>query len=369
MPLSIEVVDSGAVYRNPKPYLRNVVAYHPSVVPLSHNEILATFDLGQAVESLDYHTVASRSLDGGKTWRLESPLLRQPPPRTTHTIRTRALRDGSVVGLGAFFQRDDPEEGLVNRETSGFVPVDLFWIFSSDGGCSWSLPSEINLPLPATSWEFCHPLVELPDGRWLAPVATWRRWDGANPPGEQTVALISDDQGQTWPRFGRVFDGRQTGLSHLEVSLIPLEDGRLLAVSWVFSFDSGGTFPTEYAVSHDGGETFSEAMPTGFLAQTCKILQLRDGRVFCAYRRHDRPGLWGTLAQLDGDRWVNLAEAPLWEGAPSGMTGKGPSGQELSELKFGYPSLCQLSDNRILLLFWRQEACLTDIRWLLIEAN
>jgi sialidase-1 len=364
MSSEVRVVDSGLVYRNPKPYLRSVVAYHPSVVHLGSQELLATFDLGEAVESLDYHTVASRSRDGGRTWQLESALLADPPAAATHTIRVRRLSDGSLLGIGAFFHRQDPEEGLVNRKTSGYVPTDLFWICSSDAGRSWSRPQEIVSPLHSTAWEFCHPLVELSSGRWLAPVATWRSWDGSNATGEQTVALISDDRGQSWPRFARMFDGRQSGRSHLEVSATQLADGRILAVSWVFSFDSGETFPTEFTISADQGDTFSEPTVTGFLAQTCKILQLADGRILSAYRRHDRPGLWATVAQLEGSRWTNLGSAPLWEGAASGMSAQVSSGQELSELKFGYPSLCQLPGGEVMLLFWCQEACLTNIRWL-----
>ena len=360
----MRVVDSGFVYRNPKPYLRSVVAYHPSVVHLGGQDLLATFDIGQAVESLDYHTVASRSLDGGRSWLLESPLIGQPPSQTTHTIRVRRLRDGSLVGIGAFFHRKDPEEGLVNRQTSGFVPVDLFRICSPDAGRSWSQPEPITPPLRSTAWEFCHPVVELPNGRWLVPVATWRSWDGSNAAGEQTVAFISDDRGESFPRFSRIFDGRRSGRSHLEISVIPLKDGRILAVSWVFSFDSGETFPTEYAVSEDNGETFSEAGLTGFQAQTCKILQLHDGRILSAYRRHDRPGLWAAVSELEGDRWTNLGEAPLWQGAASGMAGEMSSGQELSDLKFGYPSLCQLPDGEVMLLFWCQEECITNIRWM-----
>jgi sialidase-1 len=363
----MKIIDKGIVYRNPKPHLRSCVAYHPSVVLLGDKEVWATFDLGQAVESLDYHTVGTRSLDEGRTWKPEGPLIESPPPRTTHTIRTRRRTDGSVVGLGGFFRREDPEEGLVNRETSGFVPVDLFWISSRDGGRTWSRPRGVRPPLPATSWELCHPIVETASGRWLAPTATWRGWDGANPCGEQTVALISDNRGETWPRFGRIFDGRESGRSHLEVSMTPLRDGRLLAVAWAFSFDSGETYPTEYVLSADDGDTFADPRSTGFLAQTCKLLQLSDGRILCAYRRHDRSGLWGTIARLEEDRWINLGETALWEGALSGMAGKGPSGEELSELKFGYPSMCQLPGGHVLLLFWCREDCLTQIMWLRIE--
>ena len=367
MTASITVEATGLVYRNPRPHLRTIVAYHPSLVPLGPTEHLATFDLGQTVEALDYHTVAARSLDGGESWQLEGPLLKTAPPHTTHSIRTSRLSDGSLLGFGALHHRSDPEAGLVNRETFGFVPVDLFLMRSPDGGRSWGEREPIEPPLRAPTWEICHSVVELSRGRWLIPAATWRGWDGQNTAGEQAVVFISDDRGRTWPRFGRVFDGRDSGHSHFEQSVVELPDGRLLAVAWVYDSASGRTLPSVYTTSSDGGETFSVPRETGFLAQTTKMTALPDGSVFCAYRRNDAPGLWATVARLEGERWRNLAEAPLWQGAESGMAGKASGGDELSQLRFGYPSGCRLPDGRLLVLFWCQEECLTVIRWLRIR--
>ena len=366
---SIVVKGTGHVYRNPRSHLRSVVAYHPSLVVIGESELIATFDLGQAVEALDYHTVVARSVDAGNTWDLENPLILKPPPSTTHTIRTSRLADGSLLGLGGLHHRIDPEEGLVNRATFGFVPVDLFLVRSHDSGRSWNSPSIIVPPLVGPSWEICHAVVELSCGRWLAPTATWRGWNGDNPSGEMAVVLISDDAGQSWPNYGCSFDGRETGLSHLEQSVVQLADGQILAVSWVFEVNTGRTYPTEYSISSDRGETFSGPFLTGFRAQTCKVIQLSDGRLLCAYRHNDKPGLWATLARLEGEKWTNLGDSPLWQGPDSGMKGKTDSAQELSALKFGYPSLKLLPDGDLLLLFWCQEECLTNIRWMRIKVQ
>ena len=360
---SLSVETTGIVYRNPKPYLRSIVAYHPSLVPLPGNELLATFDIGQAVEALDYHTVVTRSLDGGETWNLEGRLLKEQPPSSTHTIRTTRLRDNSLVGIGGLHHRNDPERGLVNREVFGMVPVDLFLVRSTDGGRSWTRPQTIDPPWAGPSWEICHPVLELDDGRWLYPTASWRGWNGEDPSGEQAVVFISDDQGENWLDSGRTFDGRHTGLTHFEQSVIQLQDGRILAVSWVYDFKKGSTLPTEYSISEDRGQSFKGPMATGFHAQTCKVIQLRDGRILCVYRRHDEPGLWATLARLQGDRWINLSQVPLWQGGSPGMSGKAAVADELSALQFGYPSIRQISSERVLLLFWCQEDCVTLIRW------
>jgi sialidase-1 len=363
----ISAVAQGHVYRNPKPYLRSIVAYHPSLVLLSENEFLATFDWGEAVESLDYHTVVARSKDGGQTWQLEGKILEAPPPHSSHIVRTSRLANGSLVGFGALFHREDPEMGLLNPQTSGFVPTDLFLVRSADGGRSWTAPQNLDPPLLSPGWEVCHPIVELKDSRWIAPAGTWRGWNGESPAGEQTVALLSDDRGESWSKFGRIFDGRQSGRSHLEVSVVPLNDDRILAVSWVHDLTNNKNFPSEYSLSESRGETFSEAMLTGFKAQTCKLIQLRNGLLFAAYRDTERPGLWGTVARLEGNQWINLSEVSLWQGAATGMQGQGSSAQELSALKFGSPSIKQLPTGEILVLFWCQENCVTGIRWIRVR--
>ncbi len=359
---SLQVVDSGVVYRNPKPYLRSVQARHPSLAVFDDGEILASFDLGEADEALNYRTYRSRSFDGGQTWALEEPLFANPPGRpTTYTVRISRVTD-ELVGFGALHFRDDPNEGLLNRATLGFVPTDLILLRSRDRGRTWTPPAIIAPPLASPAWETCHHILELSGGRWLAPTSTWRGWNGENPAGDQTVVLVSEDRGQSWPTFGRIFDGRETGLLHWEVSVIPLRDGRVVAVAWVHDPRTGRNLPTPFTISQDRGETFGPSRDTGLRGQTCKGIQLADGRIICFYRRDDRPGLWATLSELDGDEWINLAEAPIWQGAESGMTGRANSADELAALRFGYPTPVQMANGDIFVVFWCVEQCVGIIR-------
>lgn len=367
---ALQTIGTGLVYRNPQPHLRAIHAMHPTLSLLSRREMIVTFDIGQGAESLDYHTVLSRSTDGGKTWRLQGPLIRPPHGRrTTHTIRTSRLSDGRLGGLGGLFYRDDPSEGLTNRENFGYVPMDIITIESHDGGRSWSKPRILRPPFRSPAWEICHPIIELHDGTLLAPVATWRGWNGKLPCGDQAVAFISRDRGRTWPEFVRTFDGRKSGLIHFEQSVVQLQDGRLLAVAWGYNPKNGQTLPTSYSITADGPPVFSKEMRAGFRAQTCKLLALRDGRVLAAYRRHDKPGLWANLVRIRKNRWQNLDQTPLWLGAVSGMAGRENRSDELSGLKFGFPQMKQLPGGDILLVFWCMEDAITNIRWIRLRAG
>jgi hypothetical protein len=366
---SIESLGSEVLYRNPKPYLRSLQARHPSLVVFEDGELLLGFDLGQSDESLDYATHRARSRDDGRSWQFEGPLL--PPtaqPPTTNSLRL-SQGGGEIVAFGNIHHRERHDEGLVNRATLGFVSTDLVLLRSHDRGRTWSSAERVLAPLESPAWETCHHVLELRSGRWLAPTSTWRGWNGEHPAGEQTVALISDDQGRSWPRFGRIFDGRSSGLIHWEVSVVQLRDGPLLAVAWVHDPRTQADYPNQFATSSDDGETFGEPQSTGLRGQTCKLLQLHDGRLLAFYRRLDQPGLWAHLATLEGNRWRNLAETVVWQGEGAAVTQGKNSADGLAALRFGYPSPRQLADGQVVVAFWCVEACQSVIRLARLRAR
>lgn len=354
---------TGLVYRDPKPYLRAIHAWHPSVVRLDDGELVVAFDLGQAVEALDYRTYLARSADSGETWsgpvRLFEDLVDRP---TTHTVRISRTADGTLVGFGSRAYRDDPEQGLVNRENLGYAEMDLILLTSRDGGRTWDGPRTIEPPLVGPAFEICHGVRELGDGRWLAPTSNWKGWNGDAPNGMNAVALVSYDRGATWPEAITVMAAYDEGIIHWEQSLVELGDGRLLSVAWAVEERSGKTLPTPYAVSDDG-RRFGPRRMTGLSGQTAKILALADGRILCLYRRHDRPGLWANLSRLDGDAWMNLEETLLWQGAESGMSGQAATGEELSQLRFGYPGMIELPGGDVFAVFWCMEDHVQNVRW------
>ena len=152
------------------------------------------------------------------------------------------------------------------------------------------------------------------------------------------ILLVSEDQGRTWPSYITEFDRWAEGIIHWEQHFLELRDGRWLTVAWVVDLGTGKTLATPYAVSSDQGATWHRGL-TGFLAQTTKTIELPDGRILAVYRRNDEAGLWATTARLEGDEWVNEETVALWRGQSSGMTGDTNPGEELAQLKFGFPQM------------------------------
>jgi hypothetical protein len=364
---AIECLNTGLIYRNPKPHLRSIQAYFPSVVILSENEMLATLVLGSAFESVDFHVHLARSTDGGETWTLEGPLYEPPTDRlTTDTCRITRMPDGEIVALAAIFDRSDPEEGLTNHETLGFVPTEFVLFRSKDEGRTWAGPEPIAPPLVGPAFEICCPILPLAHGRWLAPTSTWKGWDGDCPNGMKAIALCSYDRGKTWPEYVDVMDGYADHIIYWEQKIIDLDGNRLMSVAWGFNEAKGEDLPNQYAISEDGGRHFGPPQSTGLLGQTLTPIRLPDGRILCIYRRMDKPGLWANLSRMEGDRWINETDTPLWGAKAIGLLKKGPTedmAADFNVLKFGAPCAELLPDGEVFVAFWCVEDCVSNIRW------
>ena len=247
-------------------------------------------------ESFDYATYVSRSHDGGKTWEdLRRVLYPEQAMEMSHTVCISRVGDRLIGIVRPVSSRRSRYRGSANPKNLGYVPMDLVTIESHDRGRTWSDPKKIEPPLIGPSFEVCHPVHELSDGRDGLATSNWKGWDGAAPNGMKAVALVSNDRGRSWPEYLNVINGYDKGVIHFEQSLVELADKRLLAVAWAYEEATGHTLPTPYVISEDG-KTFSKPRPNGLNGQTAKIIRLADGRILCLYRRHDQPGLWACRA-------------------------------------------------------------------------
>lgn len=366
----IEVAATGTLWRNPDPDLASLHAWHPTLARMGDGRWLCSFDIGSAVLAHDYATWVAASDDDGATWSEPWRLAPFEPADgpDTHSVRITRLPDGSLVGAGGRWKRSGPYARGLNRETSGWCPMDLVLTRSADGR-AWSSFEVVPPPLTGPAFEVCHRIVPLADGRWLWPTSSWPGWDGDPGDGLRAVALVSTDQGATWPTWLEVLDSRPDGPAHWEQSIVTLTDGRLLAVGWAFDMATSVTSELPFALAAPGGG-FTVRGGTGLRAQTTKLCVLPDGRVLAIYRRDDAPGLWATLARIEGDRWVTLETAPLWEGATSGMRGEGRTvAEDLSALAFGAPNPAVAEDGSVLVAYWCRRECVTGIDWVRLRVT
>lgn len=357
---------TGLIYRNPRPHVRSVHAYFPSVAALPNGEMLATIVMGEAFEATDLRTNVCRSTDGGETWQLEGPIYPGTPGRlTSDGSRLTALPDGELVVFMVRADRSEhPDAGLTNPDNLGFVPTELTLLRSRDFGHTWCEPEPFRPPLVGPAFELCCPITVLSDGQWVLPTQTWPGWDGHCPNGIRMVAFVSHDRGRTWPEYRDVMSEPEGEVFFWESKVVELPDGRLLAVAWVYDNAASADRPNHYAISRDAGKTWSRPASTGLLGQTLTPFVVNERRILCVYRRMDRSGLWANWSHLEGDDWVNDGAEPLWGAGAQGLTGaSGNMAQNFSVLRFGAPCVTRLPDGALFVAFWCYEDCVGIVRW------
>jgi len=362
----ISELTGGYIYRNPKPHVRSIHAYFPSAALLPDGGMVATAVVGEAFEAANLQTVLFRSTDG-ENWQMQGPILERPAGElTSNASRITSMPDGELI---AFMIRHDrskhPEDGLANPENVGFVDCELLILRSRDGGQSWQGPFPLNPPLAGPAFELCAPIEELSDGRWVLSTSTWHNWDGYGPNGLRQVGLVSRDRGQTWPEYMDIMHDPEDRIFYWESKIVELADGRLLSCAWAYNQVAAKDLPNQYAISVDGGQTWTAPRSMGLFGQTHTPLALPDGRILSAYRRIDVPGLWAAISHLDGDNLVVEEQAPLWGAHAAGLTTHSDNmAQNFAVLKFGAPHMLRLPDGRIHLVFWAVEDGVGGARWL-----
>ncbi len=363
-------VTTGIIYRNPKPHVKSIHAYFPSVVCLDNGEMLATLVLGEAFEAVNTHTYVARSRDGGESWALEGLIYPGTPDRlTSDSCRLTAFSGGEVVAFMVRADRSEhPDDGLANHENIGFVPTELLLARSVNYGRTWGAPVPFTPPLVGPAFELCSPITPLHDDRWLLPTSTWRGWNGDCPNGMRMVALVSHDRGKSWPEYLDVM--HTPGIIHWESKIVEMPDGRLLAVAWGYDEQQAADLPNQYAVSHDGGQSWTRPLSTGLHGQTLTPHLLDDGRLLCVYRRMDVPGLWANFSTLDGDTWINEAAEPLWGHHTFGLTSTTENmAHNFNVLRFGAPCVTRLPDGSRYVAFWCYEDSVSNIRWIKFKVS
>lgn len=326
------------------------VSCGPRCVVTRGGELLCSFMVQSKLGINDFVPMLARSSDGGLTWS-------QPVP-----VFPRGLTDRHSIfcsiGEGMFLHGirtpiDSPGESFWSDATQGLKQNELIWSHSSDDGGTWSPPRAIPMDGPGAAEAPC-PLLVTRTGRWIATYSPYNTFDpAAVVERERVVIACSDDQGASWShRDALRFPEKDTGGA--EAWTVELSDGRLLTAAWHVDHTGTREFPNAYALSSDGGETWSAAVSTGIMGQSIALKALPGGRVLMVYnqRKHGEVGVWIVLARPTPESFGIEHNAPVWRAAVT--TQHDTSGQHAgwTDFAFGEPSVTALPDGTLLLVLW-----------------
>ena len=351
---AIRYVEGSVLYDNPKPHVRSRHGYFPGLTKLPSGDLLATLMIGEAFESADGTTYLARSSDLGRTWSLEGKLYDASalPVPMSDCIKATVLTDGTLLGMGYRFRRDDPEQSISVAETGGILPGEDVVTFSGNDGHSWTQPEAIPRSLPEL-YELSGPAVQLRSGDVVAIGALYKMPDGSNPSGQIGVLVRSEDHGRTWDDSTVFFQTEAGNLTPFEPRLTEMQDGRLVALVWAYDQATDRHYSNHVTVSEDDGRTWSKPIDTGVMGQASNLIWIGGDRLLTIHaHRGDEIGLYVRVVDFAANNWRVQAETVIY-GQASKQTAEGQSAAEMfKSLRFGQPSLLAQGDGEFLAAHW-----------------
>jgi len=373
---SLRLVSEGILYRNPKPGYKAECAYLPNIVPLSHQELLCFYRIGQAFYSADGRLALLRSTDGGETWSPDGLVWdskEDTAPYSYTAPHATRLRDGTLLLVATRKDISDPERPDFNPDTGELWNRQSVLFRSTDDGHTWSAPQVLDLP-GGEQTDTPSQIIELNDGRWFLPCERWQRDPQANALHIKGFAIFSDDGGKTWGNrvdYPSAAD-RQKMYSHSRYTR--LLDGRIAALQWTQEIGTNKNLELHLVTSDVTGAQWSVPHPTGILGQTSWLADLGEGVLVAAYSRRDcmDPGIKVVLSEDGGRTWDLDNPVVVWDAVGQeylGVAHKPSYPASHDNIAFGKPNAARLPDGQVIVSWWCTQACVTHTRFARLEVR
>ncbi|GAB3567860.1 exo-alpha-sialidase [Amycolatopsis endophytica] len=314
----------------------------PAIVKSAHGTLLAFAEgrVNDCGDAGDIDLVLKRSTDGGRTW---SPMqIVNPGDGDTHgnPVPIVDQQTGRIVLITTYNAgRTDGKGCAVPCARTPHVQ------YSDDDGRTWSAPVDIGSQATRPEWNAWYAtgpvhgiqLTKGPHRGRLVFGVNGETAEGADPVENFGALVYSDDHGTTW-HIGATDSyafpaGGTFGQKPQEISVVELADGTVYAGGR----EQGGTGigNRDYALSRDGGETFSRDFTT--------IPDLVTPIVQGSLLRLDRPGpdriLFASPSDTDRRRWMMIRSSydggRSWENAEQGT--------RVTDEWSGYSDMVQIS--------------------------
>jgi hypothetical protein len=267
------------------------------------------------------------SSDQGRTW--SKPLVVNDSPVDDRNPAFGQAADGALVVAFWRAAKDTYQDYELNTAASA-QPVNTWVTRSTDGGATWSAPSEIDVRDIGYGSPYGK-ILTLPDGSMLMNVYGY----GVRKPGEQgdktdhAYLYRSTDDGKTWGRHATI------GKGFNETGLLRLPDGSILA-AMRSAGDKANVWLTR---STDGGRTWGEPKEISQpMAHPADLALLPDGRVLLVTGFRAGPfGVRGVVGDAAGSFNWNKSFVVT---------------DDSTNVDTGYPSSVVLKDGRVLTFYY-----------------
>ncbi|MCX5661860.1 MAG: sialidase family protein [Planctomycetota bacterium] len=342
----------------------------PRLAVLNDGTILCSYMVQSKLGINDFVPMLARSVDGGATWAELGPVWPELQGRYSIFCNLSRSPAGDLFLYGSRTIIGQPGESFWSEENQGILSNELFWSTSRDGGKTWSKQDAFGMPVRdatsgplAGSAEAPGPLCVTRSGRWVGPYSPYNTFDPrVQVDRGRVVVVLSEDRGDCWThaamlRFAEPLSGGA------EAWCVELADGRLLGVAWHTNLAKGDagkvSYPNAYALSSDGGATWTPTRSTGTPGHTTALTAMPDGKaLFCFVQRNpaSAAGIYLAIAAPTPEDFGLQTPQAVWQPATRAKDGKAVGLDDWTGFNFGEPSTALLPDGTVLLSAWFSDA-------------
>jgi hypothetical protein len=363
-----EVLEEGNVVLSPIGKPTSAVFSGPRCVSDGQGRLFCSYMAQSKLGINDFVPTFTRSDDGGKSWA--APRVIWPELVGKYSIFCNLSRSpaGELFVYGQRTIIDAPGESFWSEEHKGLKANQLIWAQSRDDGRTWTPPNAFPLPFPGSA-EVPGPLLVTRTGRWIGPYSPYNLMDGsAKVDTGRVISVLSDDGGRKWKASEMIRFAEPDSVG-AEAWVAELSDGRILGTTWHADMSNNKhVYPNCYAVSKDGGDTWSRTRSTGIIANTTALNPLPDRRaLFITVRRRDDAGIWFSVVNPTEDDFGVESDQCIWSAKRTTQSGGQAAHDNWADFTFGEPGATILPDGSIVLVFWYIDSAKAGIRMLRIR--
>lgn len=350
--MRFEILDEGWVIRSGSLETGRVAA-GPRLARLPNGELLCSCMLQDKLGQNDFVPMLFRSRDAGKSWQELGPIW--PHLEKQWSIFANISHDehGRLFLFGSRTPIDQPGEPFWSDATQGLKQNELFWSVSHDGGQIWTNPHPIAMPIPGAA-EAPGAMQVLKSGRWIAPYSPYNTFDPKlDVDRGQTVVVYSDDEGKTWGHTSMIRFAEPDS-SSAEAWLVEMTPNRLVGTAWHIDLAGTADYPDAFAVSSDGGSTWSPTRSTGIQGQSTALAKLADDRALFIYnqRKHGEIGVWLAVVRPTETEFNTDLNALIWKAPTRTRSGTSGDHAQWTDFSFGEPAITALDDGTLVAVLW-----------------
>jgi len=351
--MKLEIFEEGMIARQPEVGPTAVAACSRCSVT-DNGDLVCTYSVQEELGRNDFKKVIVRSSDGGTTWSEPEYIWPHLHNKFSLIGSISRAQDGELFLFGIRIPIDTQGESFWSEASEGIKQNTLFHASSTDNGHTWTDPAPLPLPIPGSA-EAPGAITVMKDGGWICCYSPYNTFDSTvEVDRHQVVYMRSDDRGLNWTH-GAMLRFEDTASTAAEAWVVELSDGRLLGTCWHIPPHGQPDYSNAYALSQDGGRTWTPTRSTGTLGQSPALAPLPDGRVLFVYnqRKHGEPGIRLAISRPTPEDFGIEIDRPVWQAENRTRSDTSGDHDNWQDYAFGEPSVTLLPDGAFLVAFWK----------------